>query len=533
MHVGLESLPAELLDIILDHCETLTDQNALVSTSRTLHRRSNSQLYKINLDWQKGSALLWAAQRGSIETLEVIFALGWDLNRIFEVEIPPGGGFIITSRADHEAWHMPSPRYGSPNPRRTALVEAVRYGHEEVVSWLLDHGADANTECELSYRDRNRDPLMSVMTLVKRQKDCPVCKAMGVFNKLTCRAPYTAITTALYFRHESIAIDLLARGATWSRFPSRRCHSSPLLCAIQLGLFAVVDFLASQPGFKDDLKVVDHSGWGPMHYACQCLRSSGGPSSSMVAKLIALGADTDSRDWELPGHTPMMRAVAAANHDAVLQLLRCGAHPVPMPGGLNLLHLCCLPPSRPCPPSPGGDRYSYASALSSREALFKDLVASGYGINERVSHDGVFRGSKWFRGDTPLHLVARHQTSLDLFKTLLREGGSPKLRNSRGRCPLEVCYALEGVPGLHRPAGYLVTLLGLEAGPGVGDRTGWRRAAKSWWAGFSENQRREELLYRIIDAEAASAGGCSYRWQREYVDMVLREPRRSTRVFDA
>jgi hypothetical protein len=66
-------LPIDLLYEISEHILSVRDLNAFVRTSRQLHQIFNHHLYRDDVEYYGSSALLRAAARGNIDTLNVYF----------------------------------------------------------------------------------------------------------------------------------------------------------------------------------------------------------------------------------------------------------------------------------------------------------------------------------------------------------------------------------------------------------------------------------------------------------------------------
>ncbi|KAL2807648.1 ankyrin repeat-containing domain protein [Aspergillus granulosus] len=133
--MSIVSLPNELLLLIAAQLEC-RDLYALLRTHSSLYRRLIGCLYRWNLESRGFTALIWAAKRGSISTLQRFLDIGVDI------------GWKSWRRA-----HMSSTISGAKPRRATSMADTKRdhpichattSGRAEFVRKLIEHGADIN-----------------------------------------------------------------------------------------------------------------------------------------------------------------------------------------------------------------------------------------------------------------------------------------------------------------------------------------------------------------------------------------------------
>ncbi|KAG8157227.1 hypothetical protein KVR01_012935 [Diaporthe batatas] len=124
--MGLVKLPNELI-LMLDDWADVPTLAALARTSRRLHDLMNPVLYRRSAKEQHSSALLWAAENGLVETVKLCLSHGADIN------LP------LSLQEDAQVGDVPAS--GTP------LHYAVRRGHDDLVEYLLDNGADHQCWC--------------------------------------------------------------------------------------------------------------------------------------------------------------------------------------------------------------------------------------------------------------------------------------------------------------------------------------------------------------------------------------------------
>lgn len=135
--MSLLQLPAELLTQIIQDL-SLQDLNALVQCHPALYYSLNGYLYARGVTHNEGSALWWAADRGSLGTLQRLVDAGAD--------VCWKSNYWSRTGAFPRAKHL---RYlklcDGPIPlARHPISNAAKQGHTSVVAMFLDYGVDVN-----------------------------------------------------------------------------------------------------------------------------------------------------------------------------------------------------------------------------------------------------------------------------------------------------------------------------------------------------------------------------------------------------
>lgn len=165
-HIMLTTrLPLEILVEIASYLRRQSDILALLLTSRHLHHVLINSLYRLNCRRRQASALRIVAGQGNVqavqrflETLTAECARGLESTVWEEID--------TTDDENEETWkYVPERRYSSvpevkDHPLKAAgyriahivqiqmaLLAAIRGGHKEIVTMLLDHGARVNFYC--------------------------------------------------------------------------------------------------------------------------------------------------------------------------------------------------------------------------------------------------------------------------------------------------------------------------------------------------------------------------------------------------
>ncbi|KAL2867539.1 ankyrin repeat domain-containing protein [Aspergillus lucknowensis] len=124
--MALLTLPNEiLLHIITDELDSQRDISAFIRTNHWLYSLGKRALYRYNTAKHGSDALLWAAKTGNIETALSALELGGA-----NINLPQTKWTPETAEDQYE----------------TPLIVATRYRHPELVSVLLEKGADVNSK---------------------------------------------------------------------------------------------------------------------------------------------------------------------------------------------------------------------------------------------------------------------------------------------------------------------------------------------------------------------------------------------------
>ncbi|KAK6196619.1 hypothetical protein LQW54_011359 [Pestalotiopsis sp. IQ-011] len=298
----LDTLPIEILHLITGHLKAsredededededdadadvptshprskiICDLSALARTSRHFHQIFNPLLYQWTRD-HEGYAVSWAIENRSYQTIENALSVGFDL---------------------HSQVALYSKREGSSDfmCRLTPLKVAIDRGGNDVLKWLLDHGA---------HPDHGRimeDP----------------CKSGDTNDRAS-----DITTSALYYAlgdDEEAALMLMDYGALVYFAQNDRQGSlvfltTALHLAASCGLDRVVErLLAAGTIAVDDF---NHEGSTPLQYAAPALDTR----KTVIEMLLQHGADPHAENDS--GYRPLKSAIKHGNVDNVLVLIQ-------------------------------------------------------------------------------------------------------------------------------------------------------------------------------------------------------------------
>lgn len=293
---------------------------AFAATCRRHHDLANPILYKINIDRDLSTAMLWAARYGRIGTLERMLMYGAEVNDAvasidFEGDIPTwiiGDPIIRDTQLDDH----PLPRDGRGRCIFAPLALAAAYGQDIAVRWLLDHGARLGMPaqnlclCHCIIPDGDE--------LVDGNRYHP-----GLIPL------WTPLHLAVCNGHISTTKLLINRGADPRNtckgnnddFYYYRCHSTALHAAAWAtnNAGALVEYLVTRQNIP--INVRDSSWDSALHHACVNFQDQ-----SALKRLIELGADLEAEEATYNGTTPLGLAIFRGNFRAALCLLENGAN---------------------------------------------------------------------------------------------------------------------------------------------------------------------------------------------------------------
>ncbi|RBR26630.1 uncharacterized protein FIESC28_00627 [Fusarium coffeatum] len=135
--MSLFDLPNEMLALIGTFCQT-GQLGSLSLVSRHFHAVYNPCLYKHNILHDKPSkaSVLWAAKKGSLDTLKLAFSYGADLNYT-----GASSEDVIWKYAKGQEWLYDECSERLGKMYAAPLHLAVFHKHEHIVKWLLESGA--------------------------------------------------------------------------------------------------------------------------------------------------------------------------------------------------------------------------------------------------------------------------------------------------------------------------------------------------------------------------------------------------------
>ncbi len=310
------------------------------------------------------------------------------------------------------------------------LMDACFMGREEVVSLLLQSGADANVLSKSSHKYR---PLHRTVES----------------KKMTPRGPQHVATVATLLEHGAdpllrgtctgiTAIAVAALGGERQFLPllTKGVRADIFMAAVLGDTAKVHTFLSKDPALA---KAKDENGWNALKYAALSRLGVGDAKAQtalerVAAELLEAGAAPDGlldpACWA--GNLPMVRLLL--QHGAKLEM---------------------------------GDTLNHAACDGQTEIL-DALVAAGADLNDTrgTEHHGGYtpfgctitlgseRGARWFldhgadpndvgggTGETALHLAIKRGCGLPLLRLLVERGARPGQRDSAGVTPLELARA--------------------------------------------------------------------------------------------
>ncbi|MBR6373524.1 MAG: ankyrin repeat domain-containing protein, partial [Victivallales bacterium] len=208
----------------------------------------------------------------------------------------------------------------------------------------------------------------------------------------------TAFSVAVKNNRTDVAREMLDLGFDWKaheRYPGELAN--------------IIATNGNDPSMLDLLKKAGDplnrqkpdSGYAPIH----CASAHG--KASMVEALLDAGINVETRCRD--GHTPLHTASVMKNFETMKVLLARGANVNAQDndGDTCLIYL----PQLQCPPS------TYRFFLEQP------------GININLANHS---------GETPMHLMAKWNTSQEIFEMMLSKGAEINARNNRGETPLDI-----------------------------------------------------------------------------------------------
>ncbi|KAK4224526.1 ankyrin repeat-containing domain protein [Podospora fimiseda] len=374
-------LPTELvLDIgdLLDR----KDLVSLVATSKQNRARLTSVLYR--RDVPEGRALVWAAKKGQIETLEIALNNNGKLNHLFErnAEFPVGA-------------------------RGTPLHFAAMYGQCDAIDWLLDHGADA----EIGSRRLCTCSPCDIPTSPVRCMGCWASRENTFWS-------WYPLHLALCYKQPKAFRRLLERGVPF-RFlattpaPHKIDHlDDPVLCrAAHLGDVESMQLTIEQLGMEKLSSLVLPTGLSPLEVLCYSDKRD--QISAGISLLLRHGAQPLTNEG-------LLRLARCHQYHALLAVFQLGAYVLKDTEDrtLTLMLMNIIEPGIKAPQ--GWNKY--------RQDLVKFLVEHGAG-NKPL----------WNHNQTPLMaLCSWHydKNCSDLIALFVKFGSDINARDDDGRTAL-------------------------------------------------------------------------------------------------
>jgi len=329
----------------------------------------------------------------------------------------------------------------------TALHDAVRHDHLEIVQLLIAAGADVKTATRYNITPLSLACANGNAAMIERLLDA------GADPNSASEEGQTALMTASLTGKADAVKLLIARGAKVNAAEPNQGQTA-LMWAASDGRTPAAEMLLE---FNADIKAKSKGGFTPLLYAVR------NGHEDTVKALLAHGADAN--DVAPDGTSALNMAVVNAYYDLASILLDYGANPnAPDPRGSALHTLAWLRR----PGSDGGNglgHRSYAPPLPNGNLtaldLAKKLLDKGANPNTRIawkerkfgprSPNDTMRNPPLIRlgrhyltyvGATPFYLAA-HNGDAEYMRLLADRGADPKIPSVLGVTPLITAAGLD------------------------------------------------------------------------------------------
>ena len=312
LKMSLLNLPNELLQLITHHLGEERDINALIQTSRFFRDSFNEYLYEYNIKKHSGSAILWAAENGSLELAQRLLDGGTSAEYKWDAEKKP---IALAAANGHEEMvellltNCADPDGMAPlrRTRYTALHFAALGGYNMIARHLISEGADVNGKTDIQndtplHAAVENNHLSTVRLLVNHRA------ALDQMQSYEWTPLYIAVDKG----HMSIVDFLLDRGATPDGIGE---DSTPLQVAVEHGNVTIAQLLLD---FGACVDIEDDEGRTPLIAAAEL------GSVTMVDLLLPHLFFDDS---ELASARALSLAVSKGHEDTARRLLEAGLDP--------------------------------------------------------------------------------------------------------------------------------------------------------------------------------------------------------------
>ncbi|KAF9768737.1 hypothetical protein IL306_013918 [Fusarium sp. DS 682] len=307
----------------------------LAVTCKDFHKLLNGQIYRRDVQDNQSAAFLISAKRNNIAGAKRALEAGADIN---------SGDMTESVTYYKVGLNVPKKGHRVPINLRdqvTALHWAAYNGHEEMVYFLLDSGADINHRVRIDSAEwHNHQRIPSSKPFMNSEP----------LDHYTLRFASKAVTDSVW-----LAKDCLQGVDEQYRTMALEQGANPLYFAIQSGNVDMADFLIAkganfithtgiglnalhQAASNGDIRMVklfleegidpdvrDPFGCTPLHFV-ECHRLGMVPQVVKIIKtLVHYGADINS--WDIPGRTPLLRYLVNSgdNNTVIAAFIRQGA----------------------------------------------------------------------------------------------------------------------------------------------------------------------------------------------------------------
>lgn len=406
----IQKFPAEMLaKILTEHGLQLQDLAQAARVCKAFTGEATRATYLYNIEHQRSSVVIMAAQQGRIDWMRKALVMGADVNAV-----GPGHGEIFEDLKDH--WDTET--YPADGKYGTPLHYAALRGDNDMVALLLESGADLNAAsfqlCHCTFQAG-----------VGKPPDDYSSRWLPLHHAV-CRG------------HILTANLLLDHGAPlqmdYAVSPDEKCQSLIHVAATH-GLVTLVQ-RAIAMGTSASKTTWD--GTTPLH--CTSLSWN---SEVVIQCLLSAGAKLDAKDYL--HKDPLLRACAAGNFSTALFLLKAEAkiHPrtrTDQTGMRRLLVEAALGGSNPIPfedlSGPLDDRDKEQVELL--RTLIQD---SGKTYNCHAAYGRSLPGDEHPEpGNDALISAAccRRRVVPGVVRLLLNKGSNPNHHNRAGVVPLQL-----------------------------------------------------------------------------------------------
>ncbi|OTB09720.1 hypothetical protein K445DRAFT_323700 [Daldinia sp. EC12] len=376
---SLDKLPTEILQAIAGYLTNNTESGKVILSQADLASLAlvNSRLYSVF------DPILWKA---SIECPLPIERYNWESPvhwAVFRRRID------ILEKAFKYHLDLGTARTGSP------LHCAARWGHDDVVSWLLDHGVPVNPAVSQEHHG----------------------------TRYIVPFIHSPLYAAIQARKDATALLLLSRGAhVWFRAetaPEDEFRQAAIHAAAYHGLVGTVKYLVMKMGINVD--EFDRELETPLNYAMRR------PDNAVVIEtLLALGAATKT---EQSPQLPLTTAIVWGNFTNAMTLLKAGTEVNISrngPGIISPLVACALYIQ-------GNIRMSNNEAmLSEQKWLFQKIISC------RADVDAPCNGL-----DTPLGIAVRRGSATSVYELIRGGADVEKCSGDDQLRPIDLIWDLE------------------------------------------------------------------------------------------